>query len=116
MINLTVLALYCLAVYGFTNMVVHSNGPLNVFRAVRSIPFGIGDLFKCVMCFSTWVGLALSLYDMYSPDLVLTPFNMLLGGEKHVPLMLFLDAVFASGVTWIIHHIEDMIERINYMG
>lgn len=117
MMMLFSLFVYCIAVYGVTNIVVHSNGPLWIFKFWRkltnSIHPAIGELFSCVMCFSTWVGFALSLIDIYVlKNQTITPFNMILNNES-VWLVVLLDMFFASGVTWLIHQFEELMERTN---
>lgn len=108
--------IYAIAVYGLTNMVVNSNGPLYLFKFIRQITKSIspmlGELFSCMMCLSTWVGLAFSLIDFYLvKDFAFTPFQMRYPTSEDILTLVLMDMFFASGITWLIHNVEEMCER-----
>lgn len=109
--------IYIVAAYGLANMVVYASGPFRVFERWRSFTYSlheqIGELFTCMMCLSTWVGLAFSLTDiLLLPGIEFTPFNMVFGGTHHV-LTVLLDMFFTSGAVWVLHQAEEALERSN---
>lgn len=108
--------IYAIAVYGLTNMVVNSNGPLYLFKFIRQITKSIspmlGELFSCMMCLSTWIGLAFSLIDFYLvKDFAFTPFQMRYPTSEDILTIALMEMFFASGITWLIHNVEEMCER-----
>lgn len=71
-----------------------------------------GELFTCMMCFSTWVGLALSLINnLLLPSVAFTPFNIILGTIAPFWFIMILDMGFSSAVVWLLHQLEEMMER-----
>ena len=102
--------------YGLSNLVVFSNGPFHIFEKWREISHNIGEqfgeLFTCMMCFSTWVGLALSLINsLLLPSVAFTPFNIILGTVAPFWFIMILDMGFSSAVVWLLHQLEEMMER-----
>ena len=69
-----------------------------------------------MMCFSTWVGLVVSIVDLLIPAAVFTPFNIVLAGTGLWWLIPILDAGFTSGVVWLIHNFEEACERHGTIG
>ena len=107
---------YILLSYGLSNLVVYANGPFHVFERWREISHNIGEqfgeLFTCMMCFSTWVGLALSLVNsLLLPAVAFTPFNIILGSVAPFWFIMILDMGFTSAVVWLLHQLEEMMER-----
>jgi tryptophan-rich sensory protein len=108
--------MYILLSYGLSNLIVYANGPFHVFEKWREISHNIGEqfgeLFTCMMCFSTWVGLALSLVNsLLLPAVAFTPFNIILGSVAPFWFIMILDMGFTSAVVWLIHQLEEMMER-----
>lgn len=108
---------YIFAAYGLANMIVYASGPFRIFERWRnfthSIHEQVGELFTCMMCLSTWIGLGLSAADIWLvPSIAFTPFNMVFGGS-HIILTLLLDMSFTSGMVWVIHQAEEALERSN---
>ena len=102
--------------YGLSNLVVYANGPFHIFEKWREISHSIGEqfgeLFTCMMCFSTWVGLALSLVNsLLLPAVAFTPFNIILGSVAPFWFIMILDMGFTSAVVWLLHQLEEMMER-----
>ena len=65
-----------------------------------------------MMCFSTWVGLILSLINkLMIPSVPFTAFNMILGSVAPWWFIMILDMGFASAVVWLLHQLEEMMER-----
>lgn len=108
---------YIILAYGLSNIVVYSNGPFHVFEHWRNLAHMIGDqfgeLFTCMLCFSTWVGLILSLVNsLFLPSIAFTPFNIILGAAAPFWLIMILDMGFTSGIVWLLHQLEEMMERM----
>ena len=107
---------YIFLCYCLSNLVVFSNGPFHIFEKWREISHNIGEqfgeLFTCMMCFSTWVGLALSLINsLLLPSVAFTPFNIILGTVAPFWFIMILDMGFSSAVVWLLHQLEEMMER-----
>lgn len=113
--NFLIIFCYVILAYGLANMVCYAEGPWNVFEWWREvadhISEGFGKLFNCMMCFSTWVGLVLSIVDLLIPKVAFTPFNLLLAGSGLWWLIPILDALFTSGAVWLVHNFEEACER-----
>lgn len=96
-------------------MVCFAEGPFNMFEwwreVANNISEGFGKLFTCMMCFSTWVGLVVSIVDLLIPVAVFTPFNIVLAGTGLWWLIPILDAGFTSGAVWLLHNFEEACER-----
>jgi len=117
MSNWLIVFLYCIAVYGFSNMMVFGSGPFRIFEHIRSITSKIsehfGSMFTCMMCFPANLGWVLSLIDWFLvKNIAFTPFNLLLIGTNLWWLALILDCFFTSGVVWLIHNVESFFENI----
>lgn len=117
MSNWMILFLYCVVVYGFSNMMVFGSGPFRIFEHVRNLADRIsehfGSLFKCMMCFPANLGWVLSLVDWFLiKDIAFTPFNIFLAGTGLWWLALILDCFFTSGIVWLIHNVETFFENI----
>ena len=118
--NFLIVFCYILFAYGLANMVCFTEGPFNMFEwwreVANNISEGFGKLFTCMMCFSTWVGLVVSIVDLLIPAAVFTPFNIVLAGTGLWWLIPILDAGFTSGVVWLIHNFEEACERHGTIG
>ena len=109
---------YILVSYGISNIIVYSNGPFHVFERWRAFAHGVGtqfgELFTCMLCMSTWIGLALSIINAYLiPSIPFTPFHIIFGMETCTWLTVILDMGFTSAVVWLLHQLEEMMERSN---
>ena len=107
---------YIFLSYGLSNIVVYSNGPFHIFEKWRNLSHNIneqfGELFTCMLCFSTWVGLALSLVNsLLLSSVAFTPFNIILGTVAPFWLIMILDMGFTSAVVWLLHQLEEMMEK-----
>lgn len=107
---------YILFAYGMANMVVYANGPFGIFEKWRNLTHrlneSIGELFTCMICLSTWIGLVFSLINTYLvPDVEFTPFNMVFGTGGYVALKTLMDMCLTSGVVWLLHNLEEAMER-----
>lgn len=107
---------YILLSYGIANMMIYSNGPFHIFQKWRYIADKIGkqfgELFNCMLCLSTWIGMFLSIINItLLPNIPFTPFNIIIGSEYSLLTVVF-DMGFTSGTIWILHQFEEMMERI----
>jgi hypothetical protein len=70
---------------------------------LRVSPSFFGELFTCMICLPTWWGFIISF-------LVFSPAIMYLGVSSIV-LAVFLDGCLASGAVWLLHTIQESIEK-----
>lgn len=108
---------YIIFAYGMANMIIFASGPFGIFEKWRNfahrVSDGFGELFTCPMCLSTWIGLVFSAINIWLvPTVAFTPFNMVFGVGEYIPLVLIMDMGFTSGIVWLIHQFEEMMERI----
>jgi hypothetical protein len=104
------LLLFILVAYGISNIVIYGS----IFEPFREFwndmsPNFFGKLFGCMLCFPTWVGLLLSLGAHLTGFTQFSPFASY--GLTLAPLAIFLDGCLASGSVWLIHTIQESIER-----
>lgn len=106
--------LFILISYGFSNIIVYGS----IFGGMRDFlnrinPSFLGTLFSCMVCFPTWVGFLLSL-TFFSPTLHYGLADLNVFGffeiTKEVSSV-FWDGILASGVVWLIHTFQEMMER-----
>lgn len=113
-----VLIIYIFTTYSFTNMLVYLRGPFGIFEHIRNIAnkihSNIGELFSCMACCSTWVGLFFCLINLIIiPSMALTPAFLILGTTTNLWwLKLLIDMGCTSGFVWILHNFEEMTERV----
>ena len=112
---------YVIFAYGIVNMILFARGPFGVFERWRNfahrVSDGFGELFTCPMCLSTWVGLIFSAINIWlAPTVAFTPFNMVFGVGNYILLVLIMDMGFTSGIVWLIHQFEEMMERIGVVN
>jgi len=99
------LLIYILITYGASNIVVFST----IFEGIRkwlkkNSPNFLGELINCMICFPFWFGVLLSII-IYSPSIEM------LGVRGGIILGAFLDGCLASGSVWLIHTIQESIEK-----
>lgn len=100
---------------------VYGRGPFGLCEKIRKlaarISSGLGELFNCPLCFSTWVGILTSLLDiLFLKEIALTPFSIILAplmGFWGCALIVLLDAFFTAGFVWLLHQFEEALERHN---
>lgn len=111
--------IYFLTMYGLTNLLVFGSGPFDIlvkFREkCREILPTLGDMLDCPMCTSANLGWIACLVNIILlPTISLTPFNLLLGGGYNLILLkIFGDLCITSGVIWLIHTLQEALERLN---
>lgn len=108
---------YILCAYGFCNMIIFAKGPFGIFEWWRSFSHrlsnGFGELFTCPMCLSTWCGLLFSAIDLWVvKSIEFTPFNIVFADADLWWLILLMDMGVTSGIVWLIHQLEEMMERV----
>ena len=110
---------YVFFAYGLTEIMVYGRGPFGVCEKIRGlaarISDGLGQLFGCPMCFSTWVGIVSSLIDVLCfKSVAFTPFSVIFfgcGGFWIGLLTVILDMFFTSGIVWFLTRIEEWLEK-----
>ena len=112
-----IIFIYCIAVYGFSNMVAFGSGPFRIFEKIREWSSYISDhfssLFSCMMCLPANVGWIACLIDWFLiSEIAITPFNILLFGTNLWWIAIIGDLCFTTGIVWIIHNVESFFESI----
>lgn len=106
---------YILMSYGFAEMMVYFNGPFNIIEHFRQFTHWVspsfGELFNCIYCTSTWIGLIFSLVNYLFVPVDFTPFNIILGETKMWWLIMLMDGMFTCGSIWLLYQLEEMMER-----
>ena len=73
----------------------------------------LAELVSCEACTSTWVSFFLSALNLIIiPSVAFTPFNLILAGHGLWWLIILLDGLFGSGVSWLLFRIEDALTAI----
>lgn len=110
---------YIFYAYGLTTIMVYGRGPFGICEGIRKlaarISDGLGELFGCPMCFSTWVGLMTSLVDViFLKEVAFTPFGLILSaltGFWGSCLIILCDGFCTAGFVWLLHQFEEAMER-----
>lgn len=103
--------------YSGTQFIVYLNGPFHIFEKFRKLMQRthdqLGELISCEACTSTWVSFFVSALNLlFIPSIAFTPFNLLLGDTELWWLIILLDGLFGSGVSWMLFRIEDALVAI----
>jgi hypothetical protein len=111
-----ILFIYSIMVYGICNIIVFGSGPFSIFERIREWANNIGEhfgqLFSCMMCLPTNLGIFLSLLNWFFIPIAFTPFNLLFIGYPSLWwLAMILDGAFTSGIVWLIHHVQEYFEN-----
>lgn len=114
MVTSWIIILYFVVAFSISFMFVYSTGPFHIFDHIRNIAFKIspnlGELFDCMYCFPSWVGIVLSILNQFAfPQIGFTPFYILLGATCPWYVVLVLNWFVTSGVVYII---DSIIKRI----
>lgn len=117
MSNTLIIFIYCIAIYGFSNMMAFGSGPFKIFEYIRYwssyVSEHFSSLFSCMMCLPANLGWITSLIDwFFLTNISITPFNILLVGTNLWWLALIGDCCFTTGIVWIIHNVESFFESI----
>jgi len=116
MITFASLFVYIITAYGLSNIIVYSSGPFNLFSKIRTysaeyLPSNLGEVFSCMICFPTWVGIFASLANYFLlPSINFTP-SFLLFPNASIFFAIIIDACFTSGIVWLIDTLENYYEK-----
>jgi len=107
---------YSIMAYGICNIIVFGSGPFRIFEKLRYwsdyIDEHFGQLFSCMMCLPTNLGIVLSIINWFLIPIAFTPFNIMFGSVTGLwGLAAICDGAFTSGIVWLIHHIEEYFEN-----
>lgn len=109
--------LFSFICYSGTQFIVYLNGPFHIFEKFRSLMqkthSQLAELVSCEACTATWVSFFLSALNLIViPSVAFTPFNLILAGHGLWWLIILLDGLFGSGVSWLLFRIEDALTAI----
>lgn len=121
MSNWALLFIFSITAYAVSNHFVYAHGPFHIYDKIRDVATKIhsnlGELFSCMICFPTWVGMFASLGNMFFlPSVALTPFMILLYGAAPWWMIMILDGFFTSGIVWLINTLQEALERSSQYG
>lgn len=71
--------------------------------------YSLYKLFTCFMCLGTWMGFAVSLILTHFGYSEITPLGSL--GVTNLYLMTFLNGLVSAGGVWLIHTLQETLER-----
>ena len=116
-----IIFVFSIVSYAISNHLVYAHGPMHIYDKIRElanrISENLGELFECMICMPTWIGMILSACNsLLLPKLTLTPMMMLLNGFAPWWVIMILDGFFASGIVWLIHTAQEALERSNTIG
>ena len=105
-------------IYGLTNAIIYTDGPLNIFTYFRNImnklPKNLGHAYECSICFPFQLGMLCSVINaLLFPNVVFTPMYNILHNTDYWYVYMFLDGAFFSGINWLIHTFQEMMENNN---
>lgn len=109
-----IIGLYFIVAYSISFMFVYSTGPFHIFENIRTIANKIspnlGELFSCMYCFPSWVGIVLSVLNQFAfPMVAFTPFYILFGATCPWFIILIFNWFVTSGGVYIM---ECIIKRL----
>jgi len=109
--------LFGLICYSGTQLIVYMRGPFAIFEKFRSFMGNLhdelGELLGCEYCTSTWFSVFISALNLLViPSIAFTPFNLILGGKCLWWLIIIMDGLLGSGMTWMLFRIEDALTAI----
>lgn len=111
------LLIYVICAYNVSFWLVFSEGPFGIFDKFRDFVERVSPQLRkaldCMNCTPTWCGMLASILNMILlPSVPLTPFYILLNGHAWWGIIIALDAIFTSGAVYLIHTLQEMMERI----
>ena len=112
MINLLI---FILVIYGASNMLVHSAGPLHIFEHYRSfmhkLPSNIGEGSECMICTPCQLSIIFSIVNvLLVPNITITPSYYLINDLNYWWVIIPMDGALGSGCAWVLHNIEEWFE------
>ena len=108
--------IFSIVAYAISNHFVYAHGPMHIYDWIRDtaakIHPNLGELFQCMICFPTWVGFILSAANsLFLPYTELTPGMIMLNTLAPWWIIMIIDGFFASGIVWLIHTLQEALER-----
>ena len=104
--------IFILICYGACNNLIYGS----IFEGWRKFlsKFGTGGyslykLFTCPMCLGTWMGFVVTILFINFGYGSMTPTGSL--GFDDGNLMIFLNGLIASAGVWLVHNLEEALER-----
>lgn len=120
MSNCLIIAIYSLVAYGICNIIVFGSGPFRIFERIRywsnEIDEHFGQMFSCMMCLPTNLGIVLSLINWFLIPIAFTPFNIIFAGTTLWWLAMIFDGAFTSGIVWLINTVQEYFENKTIMS
>lgn len=107
---------YFICTFGLTELLIYYDGFMHIFQYIRAIAHRIhphiGELFTCVACCSSWVGILMSTINFFFISTPFTPFNIILGATGLWWLIIPLDMCVTAGMVLMLHHLDEALERM----
>lgn len=111
-----ILFVYIFVAFAITEQFVFFSGPFGVYDKIRETASNISpsltELFSCMACLSTWIGMLLSCINLLFIPIPITPFNVILGETGMWWFIIIFDAAFTCGTTWLLYRLEEMMDRL----
>lgn len=110
--------IYSIVAYGICNIIIFGNGPFHLIKKFHEYlkpkhPI-LNEMFSCFICLPTTMGFLFSAMNLLLlPTIAFTPMNMLVADKAMWPVIVFLDGMFTSGICWLIHTLQEMMERVD---
>lgn len=107
---------YVFFVYGISNMLVFSEGPMHIFDHYRNfmhkLPSNFGEGSECMICTPMQVGIMISVIDAFLlTDLNFTPCYSTSNSTDMWYIKMLIDGSIGSGASWFIHTIQEYFEN-----
>ena len=112
---------YFLLAYGICNIIIFAKGPFHIFDRMHDffkekMPI-MEEMTSCFICLPTWCGFFISAVNiLFFPTVMFSPMNMVLLNKSLWPLIIFFDGLLTSGGCWLLHTLQEMMERIGNNG
>ena len=108
------LFIYSIMAYGVANALVYFNGPFGFISRFRewisSKHDTFDELFSCMFCLPTNIGIILSILSLVLGPF--TPFTVVIEANVFTwPLVVFFDGLYTGGIVYLIHTIQQKLER-----
>ena len=109
-----IIVLYFIVTYSISFMFVYSNGPFHIFDKIRDFAYKLahtlGELFDCMYCFPSWVGIVLSILNQFVfTTVAFTPFCILFPPTCPWYIVLVFNWFVTSGGVYLI---DCIVKRI----
>lgn len=99
--------IFLLICYGACNNLIYGSvfeGFRNYLAKFGTSGYSLHKLFTCFMCLGTWMGFIIS--GLFIAFGIPTPILI-----ASVPLSIFLHGLLAAGGVWLIHTLQEKLER-----